>query len=166
MVAYVTRVPAGFPGSITREDSKTVLQEIIDSTTPPTAFGGVVKLVSGKLQPIASGDAATVAYGFLARSFPTQSSTNAFGAATPPTSGIADVLRRGFIAVKLAQGTSAKGGAVFVRVTAASQKFVGDIETAADSGNCVQVPGAYFMGPADATGVTEVAYNVLPGSGL
>lgn len=160
MVAYVTRVPAGFPGAITREDSKTVVPGIPDGTTPPTAFGGVVKVVSGKLKPIASGDANTVITGFLVRSFPVQSSTNALGAATPPTTGVLDVLKRGFIAVTLAQGTAAKDAAVYVRITADTGKNVGDIETAADSAKCVTVPGAYFTGPADANGIVEVAYNL------
>lgn len=163
MVAIISRMPAGFVGQITRDDSKTIVAEIVDSSTPPTVYGSFVKLVSGKLQPIASGDAASVVYGLLPQPFPVQASAVVSAldtAATPPSSGVADVLRRGFIAVKLAQGTAAKKGQVYVRVTAASGKYVGDIETAADSGNCVAVTGAFFTGAADANGVVEVEYNI------
>lgn len=160
MVAYTTRVPAGFPGAITRSDSKTVKQEYIDSAAPPTAYGSAVKLVSGKLRPIASGDAAAVIHGILVRQYPVQSSANAFGNATPPTSGIADVLLRGYIAVQVTQGTAAPKGPVYVRVTAASGKLVGDIEAVSDSTNSVALPNAYFTGAADANGVAEIAFNI------
>jgi len=160
MVAYTTRMPSGFPGRITRSDSLTVEPNIIDASTPPTAFGSFVKLVSGKLQPIASGDAASVVYGVLVSAFPTQSNTTALGASTPPASGVIDVLRRGYVSVALARGTAVKGAAVFVRVTADTGKAVGDIETAADSAKCVAVPGAFFAGAADANGNVEISFAI------
>lgn len=161
MVAYTTRVPAGVVGSVSRaEPGQTIQTEIIDSTTPPTAYGQFVKLVSGKVQPIASGDASTVVFGLAVRTFPTSSSTNALGAAAPPTSGLIDVLRRGYMAVALAQGTAVKGAPVYARVTAATGKAVGDIETAADSDKCVVVAGAFFEGAADANGITEISFNI------
>lgn len=160
MVSYVTRIPAGFPGMVSRDDSLTIEPNLIDATTPPTTYGGVVKLVSGKLQPIASSDAATVIYGFLAKAFPTQSTTNALGAAVPPTSGLIDVLRRGYMTVTLARGTAVKGAAAYVRITADTGKLVGDIETAADSSKCVAIPNAVFTGAADAGGIVEISYNI------
>lgn len=163
MVSYTTRMPSGFIGQVTRDDSKTIVSEIIDATTPPTAYGSFVKLVSGKLQPIASGDAASVVLGLLVQPFPVQASgvVSALDtAATPPASGLADVMRRGYLAVKLAQGTAAKKGQVYVRVTADTGKAVGDIETAADSAKCVAVTGCFFTGAADANGVVEVEFNI------
>lgn len=160
MVAYTSRVPAGFAGTISRSDSLTVEQQIIDSGTPPTAYGRFVKLVSGKVQPIASGDAATVVYGLAVRPYPAQSTTNALGVSTPPTSGIIDVLKRGYMSVPLDNGTASKGAAVYVRVTVNGGLAVGNIETASDSAKCVVVAGAYFTGPADANGIVEVAYNI------
>lgn len=163
MVAYTTRVPAGFAGSVSRSDSLTVQQEIIDSGTPPTAYGKPIKLVSGKAQPVASGDAGTVTYGWSVRPYPAQSSTNTLGASTPPTSGILDVLRRGYMTVNLTLGTAAKGGQVYVVTTAGGTVVVGDIVTAASpagGGTGVAVTGCFFMGPADANGVVEVAHNI------
>lgn len=160
MVAYATRVPAGFAGTISRSDSLTVEQELIDSGTPPTAYGRFAKVVAGKIQPIASGDAATVVYGLTVRPYPAQSTTNALGASAPPTSGVIDILRRGFMSVVLDNGTAAKGAAVYVRVTVNGGLGVGNIETAADSAKCVAVAGCTFTGPADANGIVEIAYNI------
>lgn len=160
MVAYTSRVPAGFAGTVSRSDSLTVEQQIIDSGTPPTAYGRFVKIVAGKVQPIASGDAATVVYGLAVRPYPAQSTTNALGASTPPTSGIMNVLKRGYMSVPLDNGTAAKNGTVYVRVTVNGGLAVGNIETAADSGKCVAVTGAYFTGPADSNGIVEVAFNI------
>ena len=62
--------------------------------------------------------------------------------------------------VKLASGTAARGGQVYARVTADTGKNVGDIEAADDTGKTVAVSGCTFMGPADADGNTEIAYNI------
>jgi hypothetical protein len=162
MVAIITRAPTGFPGVITRSDSLTVEQEIIDSTTPPTVFGGFVKLVAGKLQPIAASDPAGV-YDILVKPYPTQSSSNGLGAATPPTSGIADVLKRGYIAQTLKLGTAAKGGQVYVVTTAGGTVVVGDVVTSASpagGGTAVAVTNTFFTGPADAGGIVEVSKNI------
>lgn len=163
MVAIVTRAPAGFPGVISRSDSLTVTQEVVDSGTPPTAYGKPVKMVSGKVQPVASGDAGTVVYGWLVKPYPTQSSTDTLGGATPPTSGIANVLKRGYMSVYLKLGTAAKNGQVYVVTTAGGSVAVGDIVTAASpagGGTGVAVTGAFFQGTADADGNVEIAYNL------
>lgn len=163
MVAYVTRVPAGFAGSVSRSDSLTIEQELIDSATPPTAYGQAVKVVSGKIQPLASGDAGTVAYGWLVRPYPAQSSSNGLGVATPPSSGICDVLKRGFMTVPLKLGTAAKAGQVYVVTTAGGTVAVGDIVTSASpagGGTAVAITNTFFVGPADANGIVEIAFKI------
>ena len=162
MTAITLRAPVGFPGAITRDEPKRVQQAIIDNNTPPTAFGAFVKLVAGKIQPLASGDAASVIYGLYVRSFPIQGNSTT-GSNTPPTSGIGDVLRGGFMAVTLAKGTATKESQVFVVITAGGTVNVGDIVTSASpagGGTAVAVPGVFFEGPADAGGITEVSVNV------
>lgn len=163
MVAFTTRMGAGFPGSITRSDSLTVEQEIIDSSNPPTAYGQAVKIVSGKMQALQSGDAGSVVAGFLVKPYPTSSSTTGLGAATPPTTGVGDRLRRGFIAVNLAKGTAAKDGAVYVVTTAGGTVNIGDIVTSTSpsgGGTAVAITNAKFTGPADSAGVVEITYNI------
>jgi hypothetical protein len=162
MTAFNTRMPVGFPGRVSRSDSLTIQQEIIDSGTPPTVYGGAVKLVAGKLQPIASGDAAG-AYSFLVLPYPTQSASNGLGAATPPTSGLADVLKRGYMTVALKLGTAAKDGQLYVVTTAGGTVVVGDFVTSASpagGGTAVAITNCFFMGPADSAGVVEISKNI------
>lgn len=162
MVAYTYRLPAGIPGTVHRIEAATIEPNEIDPTTPPTVFGAAVKLVSGRIQPLASGDAGTLMYGISVRDFPGMASQDPLGTSTPPTRGSISVLKRGYINVLLGGATAAtKGGAVYVRVAAAAAgKPIGGFEAAADSTNTYALPGAYFMGPADAYGNTEIAYNI------
>ena len=69
-------------------------------------------------------------------------------------------MRRGYMTVFLARGVAARDAAVYIRITADTGKLVGDLETAADAGNCVLIPGALFRGPADAQGNVEIEYNL------
>ena len=160
MVAFLYRMGAGVAGDVTRAEHALVQSSQIDASTPPTAFGSFVKRVNGKLRPLASGDAATVIKGLYVRNFPSGGAQDPIGTSTPPVKGMGDILRRGFMMVKLAQGSAVEDGQVYVRVTAASGKFVSDIETAADAGNCVAVADCFFVGPADANGIVEVEYKI------
>lgn len=160
--AYLLRMPSGFPGVVNRVDQATIEPQIMDPDTPVTAFGKFVKFVSGKVQPIAASDAATVVQGLLVKPYPTQepSSNEAIGAGTPDKYAPCNVLKRGYMTVTLNKGTATKGGQVYVRVTASGDDVVGQIETAADSGKCVAVTGCFFTGAADSSGNVEVAYNI------
>lgn len=163
MVAYLTQVPMGFPGQLTRMDSQTVESYTMDPVTPPTVYGQFVKLIAGKLQPLASGDVASVITGVMLYGVPTQSASNGFGAALPPAYGIVDVLRRGFVAVALVSGTAVKGGPVFVVTTAGTGFPVGSIVTQAVPATgvaAVQVNDTFFEGVADASGSVEISYNI------
>lgn len=159
MTAFTLRMGVGFAGGITRSDSLTVEPEFPNPTTPPTAYGQAVKLVNGLLQPLAASDTAAVINGILSRPYPSQSTTNAYGPSVPPTKNVVDVLKRGYIAIPLARGTAAKDGIVYVRNVATTGTLVGDYETTTNSGNCIAM-NARFMGPADATGIVEIAYNI------
>lgn len=161
MVAFLYRMGAGVAGAVTRAEHALVQSSQIDDTNPPTAFGRFVKRVGGKLQPLAAGDAATLIKGLYVRNFPAGTGTqDGIGTATPPTKGQGDVMRRGFMTVKLDEGTADYDGQVYVRTTAGSGKPVGNIAAAADAGNCVAVTGCFFVGPADASGIVEVEYRV------
>jgi len=167
--SYTFSMPAGVPGDVTRHENVVLEPNIIDPAyagdSAPTVglvYGNPVKLVSGLVQAIQSGDAAADVYGFLIRPYPTNSSQDAQGVSTPPTSGLCDVLKFGYFIAKLNGATAAaKGGAVYVRkLNAASGKPIGGIEAAADSSNMVVVANAYFMGPADADGNVEIAFGL------
>jgi hypothetical protein len=163
--AYQFRMPAGFAGDLQRAEVATIETQLIDSATPPTAFGVAVKYVSGKVQPInLSGDTAALVQGVNLRAYPIQGNgTDPLGTSTPPTSGVTDVLKRGYVMVSLGGvAAAAKGGTVYVRVaTPSAGKPLGGFEAASDTTNTIAMPSNwYFTGPADAYGICEVAVNI------
>lgn len=160
MVAYVYRMPSGIPGDVSRKENSVVETQILNASLPFSAYGLVGKMASGKFVPFAGGEAATDAYGVLVRPFPTNSGTDGLGTATPPTAGPGDVLRRGYITVKLNGGaTVAAGGQAYIRVAAAAAgKPLGGWEGAADSTNTVAI-NAIFMSGADADGNVEISFR-------
>lgn len=162
--AILYRMSAGIPGAPNRLEHCTIVPEIYDSDTPPTVFGVPVKLVSGKVQPIAATDTvASVLYGLLVRPYPTQAASNeALAAGTPNPALPADIMKRGYMTVKCNAGVPAKGGVVYCRKTdhGAAEYPIGGIEADADSAKCEAVTGCYFMGAMDANGNVEVAFNI------
>ncbi|WP_423196783.1 Bacteriophage protein [Cupriavidus sp. H19C3] len=161
--AILYRMASGIPGDISRQSQATVESQIFNSSLPFPSYGVPGKIVSGKFVPVASGDAATVIYGLLVRPYPTTGGNGSepLGTATPPTKGVADVMRRGYMTVKNNAGTPALGGTVYVRVAnAAAGKPIGGIEAVADSTNTVIMAGASFMSAADADGNVEIAFNI------
>lgn len=173
MTAYLYRMGVGIPGDVNRVDSgMTIEAQAADPLDPIPAYGVpvVMNAAGSGVGPVDAADAAADLYGVLVRTFPGQSNPpNAFGAqqlltdtSVPPTQGTLDVLRRGYIAVKLNTGSPAplKGQPAFVWVAATAAGHVqGQFEAAASGGNTVAAP-ATFMGPADANGVTEIAWNL------
>ncbi len=167
--AFTYRMPSGIPGIITRTELAKVDTQLIDSDTPPTEFGIPIKFVSGKMQPIASGDTvANVVKGFIAKPFPVSphSASEAIGTATPDASYPGNRLTSGYMTVKcnasLPAAVPAKGGVVYCRKTdhGAGEYLIGGIESDADGGKCEAVPGCYFTGPADSSGNVEIEYNL------
>lgn len=168
-VAITYRMIAGFPGDVNRTHPAGIEPCLIDVNSPPTLYGAAVvcDATTNGVRPVTTGD--TAAYGVTVRPFPLQASAGSsygavgIGAATPPTSGVIDILRSGYIMATL-NGTvpSTKGGTVYVRVASASAgKPIGGFEAAADGGNTITLPAqTTFNGPADATGNVEIAFNV------
>lgn len=174
--AFTFRMGAGFAGDITRIENAKVEPCLIDSNAPPTLYGQpvVIDATTQGVRPIVAGDSAlTDVYGFTIRPFPLQQgSTTNFGAVTlggtttPPTSGVIDVLRSGYLLSTLGNpGTnSVKGGAVDVWFAASSGQHVqGSIEAAHTGGSSFTISGndkTTFNGPADANNFVEIAFNV------
>jgi hypothetical protein len=159
MTAFTTRMPAGVVGAISRFGNDTQVEPSLLNNAAIPAYGQVVKLVTGKAGALASADAGTVAYGWAVRPFPHQSSVNALGAAVPDANSILDVMRRGYMSVSLKNGAPAKGDQVYVVTTVGGSYAIGDVVASASpagGGTAVAIPGATFMGPADANGITEI----------
>jgi hypothetical protein len=159
------RMGVGFPGVVSRPTEATVEGDQLDPTNFPTSYGVPVAVdaTSKQIRKIMTGDAAAAIFGMYVRPYPIQTSANdPLGTSTAPTSGIANVMKRGYMVVLLGGATAAaKNGTVYVRVAApATGKPIGGIEAAADSTNTIIMPNAYFTGPADANGNVEIAYNL------
>lgn len=175
LTAFPYRMPAGIPGDVNRSGmSPTIEPNIIDTEDPPLAYGIAVALDPDLgIRPIGAGDTPTDLYGLLVRPFPTnqQTTTGFFGSnplgsvQLPPTQGVCDVLKKGYMTVKLYGATAAvPGGAVFVRIAnAGAGEVVGGFEAADDAADCIQAGAqntTYFRGAADADGNVEIAWNL------
>lgn len=166
-VAFPYRMGAGFAGDINRTNPFSALQGLINTTTPPRAYGDpvLVNAADNTLRGLVPGDnnaTAAAVYGITVRPYPTQQQSGGMGAsigpAVPPTSGMADFLRQGFIMVKLPAGAVvAKGSQAFIWCAAtASTNIQGGFVATASAGNTLPVSNAAFTGPADATGIAEL----------
>jgi len=162
--AYLYAMPSGIAGDLTRLKAADVEAQIADASYPVLRFGEPVKMESGKIRPITTDDVLADIYGFGVRPYPTQAETSeALGTATPSTTRAFNVLRRGYMTVKVQNGTPVKNASVFVRTVAADDPVaqpIGGIECAADGSDCFEITNAKFMGVADADGNVEISYNL------
>ena len=165
MTSFLYRMPQGIPGDITRQSMSTVEAQVFDGSNAFPGYGLPGKLNSGKFSPLVGSETGSQIYGFLVRPFPTQgvNASDALGTSVPKTSGIADILRRGYISVKNNSGTAAIGAPVYTRVAAASGgKPIGGIEAAADA----TVAGGVITGTGTGTIAATIgnAATVIPGT--
>lgn len=162
--AFITRMPAGIAGDVTRREHADIEPQVMDTDYPVLRYGEPVKMVDGKIRPITTDDDIDDIYGFGCRAYPIQnSSSEAIGTATPPTNLHFDVMRRGYMTVKVQDGTPAKNASVFVRTVAADDPTaqpIGGLECASDGGDCFEITNAKFMGEADSDGNVEISYNL------
>ena len=172
-IAFTFRMGAGFAGDVNRTHPVSIEPALIDVNSPPTTYGQpvLVDATTQGVRPFAAGDQSnTVAagYGLTVRPYPTQQSSGsnfgaaAIGTATPPTSGVLDVLRSGYINVNVPNGGSTvKGAPVYVWAAASSGNHVlGGIEAAYTAGSTTQLLNATFQGALDASNNVEIAFNI------
>lgn len=166
VIAY--RMPFGVQGDITRASAATVESQAFGATAF-AQYGIAGKVSSGKFIPVsATGD---VVYGFLVRTFPITgvNASDPLGTSVPPATGVASILRRGYINVlaQLGGATAALGSGVFIRYqNPAAGQIVAGVE-GATTGNNYQLTstiglgsGAYFTGPVDGNNIAEIAFNI------
>lgn len=168
MSVITYRMPFGVPGDISRPSSSTVEAQAFGATAF-SVYGIPAKSSAGKVIPVSAQN--DVVYGFLVRPFPITgaNASDALGTSVPPTTGVAGILRRGYINVyvQLGGATCALGTGVFVRYQNPSgSQIIGGID-GATSGNNYQLTstyslgsGAYFTGGVDANNIAEVAFNI------
>ncbi|MGH8709728.1 MAG: structural cement protein Gp24 [Burkholderiales bacterium] len=158
MTVFVTRMPVGLAGDISRPDALRVEPIFINVAKAPTVFGGPVKITAGKAEIIEVGDTAVSFQGVLARSVPQQGAQTSelFGSGAPPLNQAADLVREGYVLVKCPVGTPARAGVVFMRVVEALPKKIGDFEATADGVNSVALVGVQWQGDKDANNIAEI----------
>lgn len=164
MVAFQYALPSGIPGAANRLGSGSTIEgQIIMASNPPLAFGTAVMMdASGQIRPPIAGDGATPTfYGMYVRPYPTYSTQDALGVNNPPPSGIGNVMKRGYMTVKLMAGTAVKGAPVHIGLPGvAGPDVAGGVTATAVSSTVALLANSYFMGPADASGMTEIAVNI------
>ena len=167
MVAFTYSMPCGIPGSYNRVGAgNTTEAEMMMPTQPPTFYGQALVMdpVAAQVRPPNALDGATPKFhGIYVRPYPTHSTQDALGVDTPPTQGVADVMRRGYILVRLMSGTAVKGQPVGVGLPGDATTPIGGI-SGLPIGATIAALGdpltTYFNGPADAQGNCEICYNV------
>jgi hypothetical protein len=165
-------MPVGFPGYVNRALHATVQTELIDAGNPPLHYGIMLVMDSatGTVRPPTGTDTAAAFAGLYVRPWPTQGGgitsgpvNDPLGAATPHNSGPCDVLKRGYMIVKLNAASPAviKGQPVGIFIgTESGGDLAGGVTGAAPGATVLALPGSTFMGAADANGITEIAYNL------
>lgn len=157
--AIAFRADFGVPGAVTREDQRHIEGVPLDPALPFSAYGLPGKIAAGKFVPIAG--TGEVVYGYLVRPFPFTgpNASDPLGSATPPTTGVANVLRRGYICVHNGAGAPGVGGAVNIRFqNAVAGKPIGGVEFTATADTYVSAT-SQFMSQQDASGNAEVFIN-------
>lgn len=155
MPAYLTRMPAGIPGRVSRRSGATLEPVLLGAAM---LFGAPGAIRNEKLVPLAEGDSADAVYGFLASQYPTQSDMAGLGSGSAPEHTMQSVMRRGYMTVKIEGGAAAKNAPVYV-VTEASAGTVGGLSAASGAG-LAAIPGCIFMGEADGDGNVEISFNI------
>lgn len=159
MTSFLYRAGSGVPGDITRQLDTIVEQALLNSAKVPAAFGLPVKMTAGKLEKIEAGDTAASFYGILTRLSPSIAgdTAQALGAGTPNANAVQGVMVRGYGNVACTIGTPVRNGVVYMRVVAAAQKNIGDLEATADGANNVALTGVVWASDGkDSSNVAEI----------
>lgn len=162
--AYLDRMPLGIPGAITRPRDCTIEPVFLDPANLFSGFGLAGKFSNNNFIPLADGDTVSKVAGIYVRPFPVMSPAD-LAYLGVSTNQVGDKLARGYICVKApaTAATAKRGDPVYVRVAGATQSSpLGSLLLTADAtaANTPQLTKAEVMGPGDATGLVEIAYNI------
>jgi hypothetical protein len=172
MTAYTFRMNAGIPGELSRFQTlgTTVTPETMNTATPVLEYGVPVIVNNSGVRPLVATDVtADLEAGFLVRPYPGGDRTLGFpsgvipyGSGTPPNIGVVDLMRRGFMTVRLAGAAAPqRNSPVWVWTAAtAGANVQGRVVAADPTTSGFKLNRAFFRGPADAAGNTEIGYNI------
>jgi len=144
MSAYLYQAPTGVPGDITRTDETNVEPAMLVAASGvfAQAFGIPVKYVAGGIQQFNGGaEVAADFAGVLVREVPAMAGTSAsdasFDGTVPNPKTPKGLAVRGYVSVKCAAGTPARGGLVYIQIVANGGVAVGSFRATADSSNTI-----------------------------
>ncbi|WP_314143254.1 hypothetical protein [Buttiauxella noackiae] len=163
--AYLTRMPIGIAGAVTRPRDLTIEPVTLDHTKQFASYGLPGKYVNDKFVPLESGDTISKVKGILVRPFPITSVAD-LAYIGVNVNQVGDNLKRGYICVKVTAGnatTAKKGDPVYVRIAGGTTPSpVGTFVLSPDStaSNTPQLTSAEVMGPGEADGRIEIAFNI------
>ena len=172
MAAYLFRMPSGIPGAYNRAEHLTVEAglPLVGSLPPGYGLPLAIDPPTGRYRAVVAADTAVSIVGILMRPYPSGSlGTSSDGLGTIITfgtfAGVINVMRRGYMTVIVGgAAAAAKGGTVYVRVTVSATptgRPVGGFEAAAEGITTIALPAStYWMGPQDAQGNSEIAFNI------
>lgn len=139
MPAYLKNAPVGFAGDVTRPDETNIEPAMLValSTVFAQRFGEAMRYVTGGIQQFTAALTKADFAGVLVREVPSISGSTASGFTdnVPNPESVQGLLVRGYVAVKCTAGTPARGGIVYVRTVAATDRPIGAFEAASDGGN-------------------------------
>lgn len=163
MPSYLYQAPNGVKGDISRSNETSVepAMLIAVSSVFAQAFGIPMKYATGGISQMGAGAVAADFCGILARSAPEISGSTAqtFDTAVPNPDQPQNLVVRGYVNVQVLNGTPARGGVVYVRITASGGFLVGALEAAADGGNSVALSltqASWASDGVDADGNAEI----------
>lgn len=175
--AYLGRMPAGSPGTVTRTHPASIFPALNSATgnNPVTLYGQAVMATpaTNTVRSVLAADQAgsTAIFGVSVRPFPTQGVPTAsvgapatFNSGGPGASDEVDLLRSGSILVPVSGAiTNVKlGNPVFIWAAANSGAHVlGGFEADATGGSTFPLDNkSSWNGPPDANNVAELCFNI------
>lgn len=147
MVSYLFQAPNGVPGDLTRVDESSVEPAMLIAQTGvfAQAFGIPVKYVAGGIAQFTGSETAPQFAGVLIREVPSISGSvnSGFSDSVPFPDVPQGLCVRGYVSVVCAAGVPARGGVVYVQVTADGPIGVGAFRAdGTDGGNAVALTAA------------------------
>ncbi|WP_145524851.1 structural cement protein Gp24 [Yersinia rohdei] len=163
--SYLYRMPMGIAGAVTRPRESTIEPVTLNNQKMFSDYGLPGKYVGDKFVPLESGDTIDLLKGIFVRPFPITSQAD-LAYLKVNANPVGDNLKRGYICVKITAGnatTAQKGAPIYVRVAAGTaQSPVGSFVLVQDAtaANTPRLTTAESMGPGEADGRLEIAFNI------
>lgn len=147
-VSYLTQAPTGIPGDITRTDETNVEPAMLIASGGvfAQAYGIPVKYVAGGIQQFTGSEAATAFAGVLVREVPSIAGSlgsDLISGSVPYSKQVQGFAVRGYVNVQCVAGTPARGGVVYIQITADGPIPVGAFRAdGTDGGDAVALTAA------------------------